>query len=69
MVDGAESRVPCGGSSVVGSVVSCLREDTTGSQLVATGPWSGNPLWSIREFELKKTVSSASVSELATVEN
>lgn len=69
MVDGAESRVPCGGNSVVGSVVCRLRQDTTGSQLVATGPCSGETLWSIKEFELEKTVSSASVSELATVEN
>lgn len=53
MMDGAESRVPCSGDSVAGpqcrSVVCRLREGgTAGSQLVATGPWSGENDWDIR---------------------
>lgn len=70
MMDGAESRVPCGGNSVVGSVggVSPSRGHDGKS---ARRHWTvfGETFWSIREFKLRRTVSSAPVSELSTVEN
>lgn len=68
MMDGAESRVPCGGDSVVGvGGISPSRHDGEPARRPCTAV--GEKPLDTRSFELVGTVSSASGSELATVEN